>query len=277
MSTDPITIPSTPIVERYRRFGKLSRKQQLDLAEELIRDPLPLADEYAQSLSRFSSYEAPDSRFYPAARRHRPLDRDPLRRTIDLALRFKEAGRLVPTAQVDGAIGVGAESLAFDYIDRELVAARTTGGARFDDDAASPATTAIRLDLLLVNSSDQTPIIGEVKIATDKTPVAALVQLLACAAHLATPNQYERLQEVYDNRFADVAPPRLDLYIVLARYPHQATHMTELLRRSQDLSAALLRCPEVNATVRRIASLHVDVDAMGVPSGGVQYALEAPG
>jgi hypothetical protein len=47
-------------------------------------------------------------------------------------------------------------------------------------------------------------------------PFFALVQALACAAHLATPNQYERFRRhVFRGRFREPADaPQLDVYML---------------------------------------------------------------
>jgi hypothetical protein len=275
----PKTIPLTPIVERYRDLPH-SREARLTQARELAANPAPLAADYAQSVEQFSTYEN-DERFYDQRVEHEiaPL---PIRRTIDLALRLRTAGGLAPDPNGSGSVGelpkgvraVASEQLGFDYCDREIVAARTTGGASFDD--GSSATRALRLDLLLVARHGRVPTVGEVKLKTDKDPFAALIQALACAAHLATQSQYARLTKTYpEARFTTAGEqPRLDLLLLLGDLPEQGTHLPQLRQATRDLAAALLTTREVSASVRRIACFDFPLDVQPVRAS-VRFAFES--
>jgi hypothetical protein len=180
---------------------------------------------------------------------------------------------------------VSAEELACEYLDRELVAMRTTAGT------ASPGI-AVRLDLLLA-ATDRTPIIGEIKRtadatgrgvpATDKDPFSALVQALACTAQLATPAQYARLSRWGragpDGRPkpADLAPastPTFDVYIVLHNRP-VGTHLPELGNVTEQLAVELLANAGVARLVRRIACLVTEVRE-GTLTTQREWAFERP-
>jgi len=203
-----------------------------------------------------------------------------MRATIDVAQRLARNGGLIacdtkresPAELPGGVRRVAARDLAFDYCDREIVAARTTGGARFED-GASPRK-ALRLDLLLVARDGRLPVVGEVKLRTDKDPFSALVQAMACASHLATPGQHERLRSVYpEANFVESGQPRIDILLLLGKFPAKATYLPELLKATEGLSAQLLASSLVSASVRRIACLDVPLDREPV-SATVRFAFE---
>lgn len=279
---DPI--PSTPIVERYRSVLKLSREQRLALARELVEQPQPLASDFAASVERFAAYKN-DEPSYPKRRTHSAVA-DEVHSTVDMAVRLREAGgccvaepggaRLADVAPASVRIVTAAE-LTFDYLDREIVAARTTGGVHIDDDARSAATTALRLDLVLANRSDRTPILGEVKIKTDKDPFSALVQLLAGAVHLVTVPQYERVRKHITGPIrAAEGRPFVDLYLLLHRFPETgATFLPELLEETRKLSAKLLSLPPIAHSIRRVACLEVELTDDRV-TAEARFAFERP-
>jgi hypothetical protein len=62
--------------------------------------------------------------------------------------------------------------LDFYYLDREISAARALDAIGKAVYQANP----LKPDLILVNADDQTPILSEVKVRTDKDPEAALLQ-----------------------------------------------------------------------------------------------------
>jgi hypothetical protein len=238
----PPQIPAIEMEDLYTEV-KVEQRVQLAVAEAYLRDPQPLAAAFGRSVTTFSTYENVDEPFYPPGRNE---DLDPrmaarrIRGTNDLAawLKHQQVGE--------------ADGLSFEYVDREVWPARTTGGVRFSD--GRRASTATRLDLLLVDPRDRAPIVGEVKVGNDQHPFYALLQLLMLAAQLAPPTQRERLREWYPERF-DEREARLDLLTVLYKNPAEGRYRPRLLEIACELSRKLLGYPEVADRIRRIACL----------------------
>lgn len=264
------TIPSTCIAKYYRDLPT-SREARLDLAKSLLCDLSALATCYADSVEAFASYRnATDAGFYES-RIERIPDPSALTRTLDLALRLAALDGIAIINEGDcnaeghlppGVSRVPSDRLGFDYLDREIVPTRTTGNARFDDEKGTSSRAGLRLDLLLVAKDGRVPIIGEVKRKTDKDPFAALIQALACAAHLTTPGQYARLLHHDDRDLLiplDGQVPPLDLYLILVGYPRDATHISDLFDATRTLSQRLLARTEINTTIRRIACLEIEL------------------
>lgn len=197
-----------------------------------------------------------------------------------MVLRLEAQKRLVPT---DGphrltehdagsaVTAVPARLLACDYVDRELLVQRTTGPAQWADGSRD---IGVRLDVLLADSADRTPIVGELKLPGDMDPFFALVQALACAAHLATDNQYERMRRhLSRGRFLELAaPPHLDVWLLFLNSPNyrpgqppKGRYMAELQNTAEALAPLLLAQEATRGSLRRIAGLGMNRD----PSGGV--------
>ena len=300
-----LVVPSTPIVGLYDELHQkgVSREAKLVRAKQFVADPASLAALFHDSVAKIAAYTPANEGFYKS-RTHYEVGDVKASSTTDLALRIRDAGGLSPTAggdvllldaeaiQAPGVTGVPASALACDFLDRELVATRTTGGATHEG-------TAVRLDLLLCNIADRTPIIAEVKRtsdvnplkqhykpATDKDPFSALVQALACAAQLATPAQYARLalwgqtltcgKKDYpaEANIAACDPAVFDVYVVLHNRP-QGTHLSELGVEAERLAALLLAQPSVARHIRRIACLLTTLDA-GELHAQARWAYERP-
>jgi hypothetical protein len=147
------------------------------------------------------------------------------------------------------------------YVDYEIAPTRTTSHAEFDDDGGS-WRTGLFIDLLLANCDDFTPIVGELKIRADKDPFTALVQVLACAAHLATPHQYERLRQFAPaGQFPVRDLPLLDGYVLLYGFlEKEQNDLKQLEEKAEQLSARLLEHPEIAGRLRRIACLDLKLE-----------------
>lgn len=242
---DPI--PLTPIVELYKRLKDSPQEERLAEAEALAGDPARLAECLTASVEQFSSYANIKEGFYPTAR----VDYDGpsgLGSTRELAALLETGPQI---HQVEGD-----PYLSFRYADRELVLARTTGGATYED--GSRATTGVRADLLLQNVADRRPIIGEVKLATDKDPFVGLVQGLACASQLATESQIARLRE-HTHGTSWSADPRVHVYVVVGRLPARATYWPDLFDCAAELADGLMARSEVRRSIGGIACLKVEV------------------
>ncbi|MBY0522263.1 MAG: hypothetical protein K2R98_02630 [Gemmataceae bacterium] len=255
--------PKIPLTELRHLYGFFDLFSSLEchraMVEEARRDRNPgiLADFFQKSVERFREYSNVAEPFYPDRPPRKelpdPAGTDGIGGTLSLTALLKAAG----TAEV-----TGSPELDFTYIDRELVPARTTGNATFENDERSIRVR--RLDWLLANSRDKLPIIAEVKVGNDKNPFYALVQLLMYAAELATASQLARLQQHYPDRFAFPLPkdggavstgPVMDLYIVLSNYNPRSGVRQEILEGTSQLAQQLVVKKGVSAYVRRIACL----------------------
>jgi hypothetical protein len=289
------TNPATPMIELYDSLHAkgVSQRQKLNRAEGFASDPMLLAAAFAESVAVIERYPPRDEGFYRSRRRY-ALGDVKAASTTDLAFRVRDAGGLTITSGTGWrrelptglATRIVPHALSCDYLDRELVATRTTG-------RAVHAGTAVRLDLLLANRSDRTPIVAEIKRtsdsqpkATDKDPFSALVQALACVSQLASPAQYARLarrgaatrhRSVDVPGQADIAlvtPPKFDVYVVLHNRPG-GTHQVELAEVTEELAVGLLGTASIARHVRRIAGVITCLDDGGLVVAA-DWAYERP-
>jgi hypothetical protein len=278
-------IPITPIWRRYQRLRRSSQRERLEEAHQLLERPELLAVEFGESVSHFASYSNIGDAFYPPGR----PEREPgpvIARTNDLVLRLQRGGLITPqdagTRRIRHDLGseviaVRPEQLACRYVDRELLVQRTTSPAKWDD--GSRNVGGLRLDVLLADALDNTPIIGELKLPGDMDPFFALIQALACAAHLATPNQYERMRRhLPDAGFPDpVTLPRLDVWIlsVDAVERPRGRYMADLQAAAEAIAPPLLAQPEISRSIRRLAWLAMREDSLHGMTADVLWAWES--
>jgi hypothetical protein len=136
-------------------------------------------------------------------------------------------------------------NLDFHYLDREITAARAVdpgGRARY---YASP----VKLDLLLVNADDETPIAGEIKVRADKDPEAALLQGLVYGSLIAPAAQRTRLAVAYPDVFRRGMPKNVDVYVIVHELP---ASRRKLLDSALALAQATLAAPGVSQYLGRI-------------------------
>jgi hypothetical protein len=244
-------IPRTSIQRYYKKVCGMSYAQRLTLVDSLLEDPSPLVKEFESSAVTFSSYNNPEG-FYSNPKRAPKPPEPPgeIVKTHHVAWYLRRQ----QTLKVDGAPELNAR-----YVDYEIAPARTTDHAAFNDDGGS-WRTGVFIDLLLANGADSTPIVGELKIRADKDPFTALVQVLACAAHLATPHQYERLRQFAPTgHFPARGLPLLDGYVLLYRFLEVAqADLEELGEKAEQLSVRLLKHPEIAGRLRRIECLDLE-------------------
>lgn len=263
-------IPITPIWRRYQELRKLSQQGRLAEARRLVERPEELASEFAESVAHFASYDNRDDPFYPPARAERMFSTE-IRRTNDLVLRLEKQQRLAPTDALDrrtrhdaGATvtAVPSSQLVCDYVDRELLVQRTTSPAQWAD--GRPSIGGLRLDVLLADSTDRTPIVGELKLPNDKDPFFALVQALACAAHLAASHQYERMRRhlVRGSFPEQITAPRFDVWVLFVNapgyepgQPPKGKFMADLQSAAETFAPRLLAQDATRDSLRRIAGL----------------------
>jgi len=241
-------IPRTSIQGYYKDVCNKSYDERLRLADDLLRDPSPLVETFDASVATFSTYDNPEAFYSNPKREPKPPElRGEILKTHHVAWHLRQQ----ETLEV-----VDAPELKARYVDYEIAPARTTDHAEFSDDGRA-WRSGMFIDLLLANCEDSTPIVGELKIRRDKDPFTALVQVLACAAHLATPNQYERMR-----RFAPAGQfpvrdrPLLDGYVLLYHFLDEPQpDLAKLDQKAEQLGARLMEHPEIAGRLRRIACL----------------------
>jgi hypothetical protein len=287
MSVERI-IPVTPIWRRYQDLRTSAQRDRLKEAQWLLQYPEVLANEFAESVMHFASYANSEEAFYPPERAKRRYDEGGINRTNDLVLRLEHQQRLAPTDAPNRmnkhdagttVTDVPARLLACDYVDRELLVQRTTSPARWEDGSSNGG--GLRLDVLLADSADRTPIVGELKLPGDMDPFFALVQALACAAHLATRPQYERMRRhLTRGKFPDLtAAPRLDVWVLFLEAPAhrpgqspKGRYMANLQSAAEALAPLLLAQDAIQHSVRRIAGLGMKPDVSGLVVPEVYWA-----
>ena len=96
---------------------------------------------------------------------------------------------------------------------------------------------------------------GEFKTPGDIDPFCALVQALACTAHLATTAQRSRLEQHVPS--VDVSGGRFDVFVIqiLAAEPRRARYQPSLRRAALEIIEALPRQAELDGHIRHIALL----------------------
>jgi hypothetical protein len=267
-------IPVTPIWRRYKELRKLSQQERLAEARRLVEHPEEIAIEFAESVAHFASYDNRDHPFYPP--RVERAFANKIGRTNDVVLRLEKQERLVPTDGLDRrtkhdagptVIGIPSRQLVCDYVDRELLVQRTTSPAQWEDGDRNIG--GLRLDVLLADATDRTPIVGELKLPGDMDPFFALVQALACAAHLASSHQYERMRRHLRRGMfpQQITGPRFDIWVLFVNAPsHQsgqnpkAKFMADLESAAETLAPRLLAQDATRSSLRRIAALCLKLD-----------------
>ena len=125
---------------------------------------------------------------------------------------------------------------------------------------------------------------GELKLPGDMDPFFALVQALACAAHLATANQYERMRKrLHGGEFFPElsSAPRLDAWVLFVEpsedegsRTRKPRYMADLRVAAEALAPKLLAEDGVSASIRRVAGLRMALDDRGRVGAEVLWAWE---
>ena len=198
-------LPVTDLLGLYRELRNAPQKDRVVQAETFAGTPADLARLFDHSVEVFSAYENPEA-FYP--NNHEP--RAPLA-SGEAIVHGRDVGRALTVADADDPFFKveGINDLELRLVDYEVEPTRTTGGARFAD--GKKATQGMTLDLLMCDRAG-VPAVCEVKTRGDMDPFFALVQALACTAHLATAPQTDRLRRWFpDLRFGD---GRFDVLVI---------------------------------------------------------------
>ena len=229
------------------------------MAREAERAPVPqrLAQRFRTSVEQFSVYCNVEEPFHPAARPDLPQPGE----LLEIASTTALTGLLRDQCDGIGEVANDPE-LNFNYVDREIVPTRNTGGAEFGDGGSGK-----RLDWLLANQQDRRPIIAEVKVSNDMNPFYALVQMLMYAAELVTRDQARRLLRHYEllripelDGPGDEDLPSVDLYLVLCNYNWRNQVRSELFEVTERLCERLMEQPAITSHIRRIACLDARLD-----------------
>lgn len=235
-------IPRTPIDELVRALPQ-DRAGQIAAAEHLR--AAILAGEFERSVELFREYnnahdDLSGERRFRKATRQGALVADALRGTRRCAVGDRR-------------------ELDFEFAEFEVPPARSRHRARYRGQASVDGKRGRRfptIDVLLTNANDKLPIIGEVKVARDKTPFAALVQLLQYAYQSVTEPQLLRLMRSYPDAGFRIprGGPYVDLYVLLVDFPDSGKS-TELEPYAHDLAQGLMAQERFRRYVRRIAFL----------------------
>lgn len=235
-----MTPEQIPITDLTRRYLKLkTQPSALRLAEAEAMTAGQLAQEFNDSAAAFRELSF-GQWFYDTDPATRDADKDEKSsaRTYGWAMDIERSR----TVTVDG----GTE-LDFAYLDREIVPTRTKPALAFDaEDGAS-----VRIDLILANAHSGRPIIGELKIASDKDPYTGLVQALAAAAQMNSAGQRARLDEhseregLHHRLLRPLATSgddgAIDVYVLLADFPKRGRDRFAQLDLAAELSRELER------------------------------------
>ena len=255
MRTNPSNkrlIPVTALRHLYlllRDFPK--EKFHLQCATEFDRKPKALDALIGRSFKHFSHYDNQQEAFH-----NRGVEGVP---TKDRRKSTKLADQLA-VALYDQKVVKLNQGLSFAYVDYDVSPFRTTGAAAFESGISSTKSGRGGVDVLLVNSNDGVPIVGEVKAEIDTTPLLALIQAMTYAVEFATPNQRQRLQLAYPNRFRfPTDGPSVDVYILLVRPPDNQEDR-DFLALIDGLSRKLMQCDFVPTVIRRIVCVETPFD-----------------
>jgi hypothetical protein len=239
-----LTIPFTKMRQRYRDLQGLNTDEQLTMA--LAAKASDLAADFRESVGAFNEYSNQEPFF--------ETTRKPLKALQDIE-EIKRTEHFAAVLKAQGYARVEANPhLGFKYAERELVPARTTGGAKYAN--GDSATHLIRFDLLLVG---ELPILSELKLQGDNgSAFYALIQLLASASEMAAAPQRTRLWKYYSDHLPKQRAARFDLYLMFYQFNIRSKPKVAILNRTDQLAAELLTYPEVAANVRRIVALDSD-------------------
>jgi hypothetical protein len=121
-------------------------------------------------------------------------------------------------------------------------------------------------------------VVGELEIATDNDPFFALIQALASVAHLATPNQYERLTKrlAGGKLFAPSSNPKLDAYVLFHNSPPDNEDRLLCRRAADAFAQRVLTYDTIGGAVRRVAALDLYRRGERDVSANVRFACQRP-
>ncbi len=214
-SRSSVIAPITPLRQFYDLLKLLDVPTFRELAELYCKHPKSLIRLWNKSYECFEKYDNFAQDWGESNRRDLPKAPDQLSDVSDTA-EFTVFLKNNPICLAD--------DLTYEFVQRELNPWRTRGG-RFCNNA--PATRSGRggMDLLLRSKSSGFPVIGEVKVASDKNAFYALIQVMTYAVEMATPKQMKRLQEHKKDHFADLSDKsrRVEALILMVNHARDRT------------------------------------------------------
>lgn len=189
-----VPIPITPLRILYewmktpppRRIGYSFLHEPL--AEQFAKHPRQLVDLFLESVDDFRRFTNENEAFHP--KRDAVTAEDRRRRGTTLLQTLAEKKKSIPIIGMDDN-----ETDRYIYLDREIATGRITNA---DAARRNPAGKG-GIDFLLARklNGQFIPVVAEVKIKYDKTPLLALVQVLTYAAELTSAAQRQRLLNAY--------------------------------------------------------------------------------
>jgi hypothetical protein len=240
------------LVELYEQMGAKSQAERLEQAADLASNPMAVARMFERDVDRFQDYDRPTEGFHSGAKDRDQKDFARSSKTRMVAEAIMEIGRKRVAV-------AGRDELSFTYVDREVVSARTPGGVMrtISGEVRSPRT-APQLDLLLAGN-DGLPIAAELKVDDDRDPFYALIQALAHAAMLVTPNQLARLRHNYPGVFTEEGS-QIGVYVILVGEA-TGSNWSGFQEHARNLSDGLHSCAPFAKYVSRLAQVKLFVGA----------------
>ncbi len=252
-----LILPITPLEMLYRELRELrgSKDARFEATQSRLTrrhgatDAIFLAELFRRSVEHAKSYRNVAEDFCP--------DR-PDREVSEDRQESRYARQLVQFMYATEKIKIN--SLTMKFVDYEVFPFRTT---RSCTERGVPATTAGSggMDMLLsVTPKTDIPTVGEIKANTeDVGPTFALIQSLMYAAHIATPNQFERLARCYPTLFGNFEKDRPSVGVAIILESEQEC-LPKDLAYAQTIATFLVKsaaAPQISA-IRFIESTNVN-------------------
>jgi hypothetical protein len=213
-------VPITRLHRYYKSLEVMNTDEQTQECRSFNRDPRLLLDLFLNSVSEFEVYRNLEG-FGSSPRV--PVNAGNSRHRV--VARLKSSPKIrVPDG--DGAY-------VFRYVGREINPWRTTRST-FSDGTPASSTGAGGIDYLARTVGDrERPVLGEIKVGSDKTAFYAFVQLLNYLSKFATRNQIDRCNRFLTFGGSVEDPPAFHLHILLADFNDRGTKGQTILLTSE--------------------------------------------
>ncbi|MFZ1058099.1 MAG: hypothetical protein WAP47_02785 [Candidatus Rokuibacteriota bacterium] len=236
-------VPLTGLRRHYHRLEERSTQERLQECNRLAANVKLLVNRFLKALDKMKSYHNRGEPFFPETGRVK----EPVKRgTVDVTRLLKEAGSVVVRE---------TPPYSFQYVEREVNPLRTTRGD-FVDGTRSAAGGIDYVGLL--QGELPTPILGEIKVGSDKDAYYAFVQLLTYLSELSSTAQFTRANRfLFKGRL--VYPVRFDLHILLWDYNDKGKDKRQIIESTRRLAEAfktkLTDAGGASCTLRRVLCL----------------------